>query len=247
MSIELSIITDLLVTQPGVVWTALQGSHPNLLTGSRVCWCYETKCTLDDIVSEIARRGKPHFGIAFNENSLPEIAYGHVRNHSLSRIDISGVVDDIEDSQSWVEPFLLQPNVRHAWMFDVEYQYWQNATDPQEYTAVGRSYAGLPMKSNGLPIPLEQQVIDTSQNPGRRVLRDGYVEAVGAVMWLGEQFWPLTGASKQDVLAADWLQCEQFPQDVLRIQAADVPFTTAEGASGDLQDKLRSLLFPQSQ
>lgn len=102
------------------------------------------------------------------------------------------------------------------------------------------------MKSNGLPFPLEQQIIDTSQNPGRRILRDGFVEAVGSVMWLGEQFWPLTGASKQTVLAAEWLECEQLANGVLRIQVADAPFRTAEGASGALQDRLRSLLFSHS-
>jgi hypothetical protein len=102
------------------------------------------------------------------------------------------------------------------------------------------------MKSNGLPFPLEQRVIDTSQNPGRRVLRDGYVEAIGSVMWFGEPFWRLTGASKQAVRTADWLQCEQLNNGVLRVQVADAPFTTGEGASGGLQDRLRSLLFPQS-
>lgn len=144
----------------------------------------------------------------------------------------------------WATHFIGKPDFLMAWVADSEYEYWQNAHDPLQYTSVGRSYAHLPMKSNGLPPPLEQAVIDTSCNPGRRILRTGYVEAVGAMMWLCESFWPLTGAGKNAVADTKWLLLTEPAPSVTKVQAADSPFVSNEGSSGQLQRKLRSLLFP---
>ena len=244
MALGIHIICEFFVLDPLTAWSLFQQSHPDLLTGPRRCYSYEIKCTLDRVATVVRKQGKPHFGISFDKNKLSDISYGHVRNYNHSLLRIENLVVDLPDADRWVAPFIDLPAFREAWLFDMEYAHWQNAEDPLQYTAVGRSYTGLPMKSNGLPYPLEQQGIDISKNPGRRILREGYVETVSAVMWLGEQFWALTGANKQSVLAADWLRCEQLPQGVLRIQASDTPFTTAEGASGDVQDRLRGLLFP---
>ena len=101
------------------------------------------------------------------------------------------------------------------------------------------------MKSNGLPYPLEQKIIDVSANPGRRMFREGYIEAVGATMWLGPVFWPLTGADRQQVENTRWLRTLSPTPSVTRLQAAECCFTTGEGATGELQRKLRSLLFPK--
>jgi hypothetical protein len=128
---------------------------------------------------------------------------------------------------------------------DAEYDHWQNADDPLQYTAVGKPYAHLPMKSNCLPRPLEQSIIDTSANPGRWCFHDGYIEAVGSMMWLGNPFWSLTGAKQQRVQNTPWLQTVQTAPSVLKIQAAEHCFTTADGTIGELQSKLRSLLFSQ--
>ena len=247
MTMDVRVVSGFMALEPEDVWSLLQRSHPDVLTGQRTCSCGEADCTLDEVATVIRKRGKPHFGISFEHDKPSEICYGHVRNYSHSLLTINGLVVDLPDADIWIAPFAGLACFREAWLLDTDYAHWQNAHDPLQYTAVGRSYAGFPMKSNGLPYPLEQQIIDTSGNPGRRVIRDGYVEVVGSVMWLGEEFWPLTGASKQAVLAADWLRCEQLPHGVLRVQAADAPFTAAEGASGDLQDRLRALLFPRSQ
>lgn len=247
MTMGVHVVSEFLAIEPAAVWSLLQRSHPDVLTGQRRCLCGETECSLDEVATVIRKQGKPHFGISFEDGMPSEVSYGHVRNYNHSILSIYGLVADLPDADIWIAPFTGLTSFREGWLLNTDYVHWQNAEDPLEYTAVGRSYEGLPMKSNGLPFPLEQQIIDTSQNPGRCVLRDGYVEAVGSVMWLGEQFWPLTGASKQTVLAANWLQCEAHANGVLRIQAAEAPFTTAEGASGDLQDRLRSLLFPHSQ
>ena len=244
MALGVHIITDFMAMEPLIAWELLQKSHPCLLTGPRVCYCGECECTLDNVRESIRRQGKPHVGISFEQNTLAQISYGHIRNFAHSLVSIDRMVSDATDAWQWAEPFAARPEFRQAWVFDSEFNYWQNADDPLEYEAAGRSYEGLPMKSNDLPFPLEQMIIDTSENPGRRVLRQGYVEAVGAVMWFGEQLWRVTSTRKEDVIAQDWLRCEELPSRVLRIQAFDQPFTTAEDEEGRLQNRLRALLFP---
>lgn len=102
--------------------------------------------------------------------------------------------------------------------------------------------ASLPMKSNDLPPPLDQMIVDTSRNPGRRVLRDGYVEAVGHRMWLGpEYFVRVPGADRDGIRNADWLKVTELEGGVMEVTAAPEPFT--DDSTADLQDRLRKLLF----
>ncbi|WP_458129249.1 hypothetical protein [Pseudomonas sp. Z2-11] len=115
------------------------------------------------------------------------------------------VVEEVQnfDGFDWdqaVRPFLDVEGFIQAWLADVEYDFWQNATDPLEYECAGRSFAKLPLKSSGLPAPLNQMEIDTSVNPGRVLLRQGFMEAIGSFMWLGDQFWERTGRNKLESL-----------------------------------------------
>ena len=131
-----------------------------------------------------------------------------------------------------------------AWVVDVEYDRWQNVVDPQEYEEVGKSFAHLLLRSNGKPYPLDRLEIDTSRNPGRWRFGAGYIEAVGATMWLGSSFWDATRADKRKLHNLNWLQSLEETQSVTRIKAADRCFTTGEGELGERQVRLRSLLFP---
>jgi hypothetical protein len=146
----------------------------------------------------------------------------------------------------WVGELAGNPDFVMAWIVDVEYDRWQNAKDPLLFKAAGRPYEHLPMTSNGLPPPLQKEVIDTSRNPGRWSFDRGWIEAVGAVMWLGEPFWPLTRANRRAVESADGLRVSHPIASVTRIQSADRSFTSAGAESGRLQDRVRALLFPGS-
>ena len=125
-------------------------------------------------------------GLLFLVGRIPAMRQGFV----LIEEKIPGAAHSWD---SWVSPFLDELGFVQAWVSDVEYDHGQNASDPIEYTAVGRDYSHLPLKSNGLPFPLEQQVIDTSANPGRWTMRIGYIEAIGSTMWLGKNFWNAVG------------------------------------------------------
>jgi len=114
--------------------------------------------------------------------------------------------------------------------------------DLKYYESENRSYDGLPLKSNGLPFPLEQKIIDTSKNSGRLIFKIGYIEAVGSIMWLSKNFLEKTGASKEKILACDWLHTEEIG-NIIKLKVQDVPFTNANGEEEVLQNKLRSLLY----
>jgi len=187
---------------------------------------------------------------AIHANSFTLVGQGFefdLRSLGRWKLDFLGIRSEIKPGYTWDEwadPFIRSTDFVMAWVADCEYEYWQNASDPLEYNVLGKSYAGLPMISNGLPYPLGQQIIDTSRNPGRRILRDGYIEVIGAVMWLGESFWQLSGADRKQVADAEWLRTSNSAPSFTKLQAAERCFTTVEEGSAAVQAKLRTLLFP---
>jgi hypothetical protein len=144
----------------------------------------------------------------------------------------------------WVAPFLGWPNFVQAWVTDVEYNHWQNASDPNEYKVVGRDMSGLKMKSNDMPPPLKQLIVDTSENPGRWEFRRGYIEAIGSTMWIGEKLWQIIGENRESELRAlNWLRLTEPQKGVLRV-ASDVNFTDASTAAE--QNALRAAIYGSS-
>jgi hypothetical protein len=161
----------------------------------------------------------------------------------LSFVQVNGCVTDDEDASGWLSPLLsLEPFV-HARVYDREYEFWQNASDPLQYEVRGRSLEGVKIFRNQ---NLNYDFVDTSSNPGRRVMRDGYIEALGHIMWLSPKFWEKVGRSILDVEASGLCRSTSKVGSVDVLRFADQPFTSAEGEEGLLQDRLRSLLFPHS-
>jgi hypothetical protein len=167
-----------------------------------------------------------------------------VRNYSLDFLAIKFPYSYGVPCDDWIEQFIVDSNFIVAWLADAEYEYWQNAFDPLQFRSAGRSFEHLPMKSNGLPYPLEQAIVDTSSNPGRRVLREGYIEAVGSVMWFGAPFWTLVHSQKIHLEHLLWARITALKNGVTRIESAKEPFSTAEGESREIQQMLRRALFP---
>ncbi len=168
-----------------------------------------------------------------------DLRLSSVKNHGLGFLAVDGI--EVGRERAWVERFGGQHLVL-ARVYDKEYEHWQNAEDPLEYEAEGRSMDGLPMKSNDLPPPLDQMVVDTSQNPGRRVLMTGYVEAVGHHMWLGPEFFNrVPGVDRGAVLGAASLHVEELDDGVLELVAHLEPFVNDTTAA--VQNRLRALLF----
>lgn len=241
MSLAVELIFNYEAIEPVVVWQKLMESHPDIVSLNDKGTFYNSNVSASEIEKAIRKQGKPHFRIEF-DNAV--FQYGAVGNFDHSFLVIEKCIKNIDDTHSWVTPFLSIGSFVQGRAYDNEYEFWQNASDPLEYESASRSYDHLPMKSNNLPLPLEQFVIDTSQNPGRRIMRDGYVEAIGAVMWFGKQFWQLTRTKQKAVLDASWLKWERIQSEVLLIKAKDSLFVSS--GDGELQNKLRSLLYPKT-
>ena len=130
-------------------------------------------------------RGKHHFGI---HGQKFEIQFAQIGNYDHCRLCVLPLVAS-EDLRwdSFVERAIPPDTLICGRKYDREYQTWQDAKDPLQYEAAGRSYAQL--RTYFDPQPLFGGIrIDTSSNPGRRILRNGFIEAVGSTMWLGPRF-----------------------------------------------------------
>lgn len=144
----------------------------------------------------------------------------------------------------WMNPFKGLASLVQGWVIDVEYDHWQNAKDPAEYENAGREWSHLPVRSNGLPPPVERMEIDISRNPGRWMLRPGYVEAIGSPMWLGGLFWDRVGRDRRArVMSASWLRVREEANSVVVIQATATDNCFASEDTASLQVGLRELLY----
>jgi hypothetical protein len=177
------------------------------------------------------------------ETSTLVFQYSAIADAELCYVDIKEKVPGAAvDWEKWAAAFIVCPHFVQAWIADVEYDKWQNAEDPLIYKAANRDYSYLPMRSNGLPPPVEQMVIDISQNPGRWEFRSGYIEAVGSVMWLGDLFWQYVGSNHKERLAEFSLaKIEQLTENVLRIEVSGTSFE--DYSTRDIQDRLRNVLY----
>ncbi|REJ69526.1 MAG: hypothetical protein DWQ31_04190 [Planctomycetota bacterium] len=145
--------------------------------------------------------------------------------------------------EPWVDQLTQSSGFISARLFDTEYELWQNARDPLQYEAAGRSYEGLPMKSNELPPPLDRQVIDTTHNPGRRELRNGYIEAIGAAMWISPIFVERTGVDLVAIDQLDGVDVAHGSSGIVKLTAGDRCFSQPDGKEAALQDALRQGLY----
>ncbi|MBX5050750.1 hypothetical protein [Rhizobium lentis] len=177
------------------------------------------------------------------ETSSLIFSYGAVADcdHCFLKIEETSAGASV-DWDLWVAPFLVSPHFVQAWVADVEYDKWQNAEDLIIYKAANRDYSALPMRSNGLPPPLQQMVVDISHNPGRWLLRSGYVEAVGSVMWLSDIFWSYVGRrNKERLSTVTPIEIRQVTENVIRVCVSESTFT--EASSPEVQDRLREVLY----
>ena len=171
-----------------------------------------------------------------------EVRLMSVANFGIDIIYITSIPGTAISMSDWAASFFGNFFIM-AYVFDVNYQYWQNAQDPLQYSARGKDYSALPMISNGMQPPLEQMIIDTSRNPGRRILCEGYIEAVGATMWLGEVFWSRTHADRN---ALDQKHLTSPAPNITSLSMRPSSFCSAEGEDGALQNELRTALFNRS-
>lgn len=194
-------------------------------------------------ISEIEKnlRGRTRFRI---NDQLFSFSLGSVRGDRIQQLIINQEQKVKVNWDLWVRRLSNFGVFVYGWRMDREFFFWQNEEDIESYQRREKPYEHLPMKHSGDPLPLPQIVIDTSKNPGRNIFKQGYVEAVGSTMWLGDEFFPLTGTNKEAVKSANWLDVNELKPGILKIKAQENCFTQSEGKEADLQNKMRDLLYP---
>ncbi|WP_250633091.1 hypothetical protein [Pinirhizobacter soli] len=201
---------------------------------------YQEMMSAQSALERVVRDGRSAFNI---ETDAVSIHFSTIKAYQQQLLTISRKSPcELSGWEEVVGSFLGCKGFTQACVLSGEYTFWQNAADPLQYQAAGRSYDGLPLVSNGLPSPLEKLVIDTSHNPGRRIIKIGYVEMVGHAMWFGQPFWNRAGNHRrQDLLSASAYMADEIMDGMTRVVAHEGPF--ADETTKEAQENLRRLLF----
>lgn len=242
MTVALEIIFDLSVNVKSV-WNRLFDARlKDRFENATVIWSDESKTPIEAVAGILTNSDVLHLDVEVDSG---RIYFCPVRSHDVSVLIVDGFFANQEKASSWVAPFAACSNLIQARVYDVEFNYWQNAKDIRLYKKSGRKYDHLPLTSNNLPFPLHEKIVDISENPGRRLFKDGYLEEVGSVMWLGGMFWGRTGNERSMVLGRLGVEFEldQTTESTIKLVAFNKPFTHSDGMQGELQRRLRELLF----
>lgn len=110
------------------------------------------------------------------------INFGGVASSHLSVLLISGLSMDYQKVFEFISLFQEINSFTQARYYDVEFDYWENASDLNIYKANNRDYSNLEVVSNGLPFPLTQDIIDVTNNAGYRKVYEEHITFVGEVL-----------------------------------------------------------------
>lgn len=196
-------------------------------------------------INEVEKILRKETNFSINDQRF-SFSYGAVWAGKLHQLIIAQQQSEKVNWDVWIEKLSNNGLFVNAWKFDNDYIYWQNNKNIESYKWNRKSYEHLPMKPSGDPLPFAQTVIDTSKNPGRNVFRTGYVEAVGSTMWLGDEFFSLTGADKDNIISSDWLDASEIKPGIIKIKAQEECFIQSDGKEAELQYKMRDLLYPNN-
>ncbi len=222
------------------LWLYALRARPDVFQLDLQCRLNGRVFKVSDIANVIAQEDDKSFTVEFDRGSFD---WATLRAYNVSFLQIATSIKSVVDADRWMESLTRLPSFVLGRLYDEEYDFWQNASDPLEYRARSRLYSHLPTRSNGLPPPLEQMEIDTSKNPGRRELRNGLIEAVGSPMWFSAEFLDRMGLTQSELRSQSWLDAERLVSGVWKVSVQGSPFDSAEGEQGILQDKVRDYFF----
>lgn len=176
--------------------------------------------------------------LSLSGHLFKDIHGGSVANHKHDFLIINSEGVHISYLKELVELFIQELPVTQAFIHNREYYYWQNVEDTLLYDSAGKDHSQLPKTSNNLPFPLEQDVVDISNNPGRFVLKNGYRETVSSPMWLAKSL--ITDLAK----LRDFANISELNNsDVVEINTPYETFDSFDGEQATLQNQLRRAAY----
>ncbi|WP_339533052.1 hypothetical protein [Pseudomonas mucidolens] len=198
-----------------------------------------TKMLLSEVSCYLIKNKRNSF---FVELAGGSIEFSLVADKELCRLDIKNLADSVDVAQSLIVALIDEPGFVQARIYDAEYDRWQNAESLTLFEVEHVEHSHLPKKSNGLPFPLTQEIVDISKNPGRWALRKGYIEAVGSPMWVSKSLLDLLGVNEKELMEIDCFYVKDLG-GVLKIVAYEQCFTSDTGIQAERQVILRKILF----
>jgi len=223
------------------LWEALAPLHETVLSKPIYNELTGNDIRGENFVGAVKRNNRNDFFFRCGEGEIHYNNSGN-RNGHVGHIRVLDLATSAKEAESWLTALLQDDRFVQARLIDWDYECWQNKTDIGAFERSGRDHSHLPKASNNLPFPLEKTIIDINNNPGRRVLNTNYLGAVGSTMWLGKDFWSLTGTDKDRVLNSREFDITEQGQS-LRIKTQDALFTQSDGNEAERQNALRGLLF----
>jgi len=216
--------------------TALREPIYNELTGNAI----EAK----NFVGAIKRNNRNDFSFRLGEGAISYNNSGSARGE-VGQVLLENLSSSAKQIEGWISGLLEDDRFVMARLIDRPYDIKQNMTDISMFEFKGYKHAHLPKISNNLPRPLDRLIVDISNNPARRILKLNYFEAIGSTMWLGKDFWTITGSDKARILGADGFDGFDVVEmgRSVRIRAQETVFTQSEGIEAERQNALRALLF----
>lgn len=201
-----------------------------------------SKSTRKKVIKSLMGARDYAFNLNINDYYFQFSTITRYEHHFISIVR-PAISDDENWWSKWVSVFHRLAPVSQAYLLDTEYMLWQNRDDPDIFRRHNRPCAHLPMKPNNLSPPNDMLIIDTSNNPGLRAIKMGYIEVIGSQMWLGDHFWTVAPKDKESVIRdLSDMGVRVVNQDgLLYINSAPEPFT--EESDVEFQKKLRAAIF----
>jgi hypothetical protein len=234
----LEIIFELDGLSAQTAWEVILGL--GILAPSSAVKLYDQSMYASEILGVLQESGKAHFDVQAEGcrfHFCPVTDFDHCLLEFHKSLGVS-----IDEQKRWIDKFASHSLISGR-CYDTEYEHWQNAEDPIEYTTENRSYSHL--RTYREPIFGDER-IDISDLPGRRIVRKGYVEAIGSTMWVTERLSAKTGADLNKLRTYPWCKCETVFADVIRVHVMAKCFSAADGPQGRTQNMLREALFPRT-
>ena len=236
MALSFEVCFGYKVPEPAVVWRSLFDTMPQERLSSATCRCDGAKLPLSDLPELISRMETYGFDVCCGDIVVTLAAIG---NHGLSVLIVDGLIASNNDADKCVSAMMRLPGFLEARLYDSRYDELQNTTDLKAYEDAGIDTSTLTLKSNGLPFPVEEYIVDTAENPGRRILRDGYIEAIGHRMWLSRILMDRLGLDVERLKAS--LSVDDLENATVLI-SSEGPFQDAE-TNRATQEQLRDVVF----
>ncbi|MEA9733344.1 hypothetical protein [Xanthomonas campestris] len=201
---------------------------------------YGTSMSISKALTTIEKSNKPNFNIESQNHS---VHFSTLKSHHLQLLSITGKMPCMMKFwENLVDFYSSEYGFIQACVLNEHYSYWQNAQDPLQYEAAERSIENLRFISNELPPPLNQAIIDTTSNPGRILVSQGYIEMIGNIMWFGDKFPQVIDDEKISLLLKkfDGILVER-ERNSTKIVVMESSFD--EKTSEELQDRLRNVIY----